>query len=282
MEDRSFVRVEMLLDAEHHEIVCSTVDPGLFLGAEQNDTQLVMWMDTSDPEAILDILHRSMRQYGIDAVIVGLEVVPFQDWQARWIESQVPLRVGKQLVILPYADSIPLSPTDIPIVIEPKMAFGTGHHATTRLSLELLEDVIRPEQRWVDIGTGTGILAIAAAKLGATRVIALDYDQWSVDSACENIRINGCSDRISVHLADALTFLYPTADGIVANMHHTFLSDFAQRCIPALRNVSVIVCSGILYDQAEDITSVYERCGFNLRKCLSQEEWVALLLQRDR
>ena len=141
-----------------------------------------------------------------------------QDWTESWKAAFKPFRLGTHMVIRPSWEKAELQPGDREIEIDPGMAFGTGTHETTGMCVELVEKYVRPGDRVIDIGTGTGILAIAAALMGAKPVLATDLDAVAVRVAAENVRINGFDGAIEVRCGDLLEVVDTTGDVVIANI----------------------------------------------------------------
>lgn len=169
----------------------------------------------SEAENIAEIVGRlerfiqEIREYPTDVGEGRISVrdVKEEDWANGWKAYFKPVRVTERLTIKPTWEDYEPGPEEIVLALDPGMAFGTGTHATTALCLKILERYVKPGMEVIDVGTGSGILAIAAAKLGAGRVLALDLDPVAVSSATENVRINGLAGRIEVVQSDLLQAL---------------------------------------------------------------------------
>lgn len=149
----------------------------------------------------------------IDVTNASTETVQEQNWNEAWEQMIEPVMVSDRIAIVPEWKKDEVA-SEIRIIVNPKMSFGTGHHATTRLMLRFLENNVRPGAFWIDVGTGTGVLAIAAIKLGAHSVDALDNDEWSLENAPENFRLNGVEPHIALRQADIRQPYYPIATGL--------------------------------------------------------------------
>lgn len=152
---------------------------------------------------------REIREYPLDVGEGRITVrdVKEEDWATGWKKYFKPVRITERLTIKPTWEEYRPGPEEIVLELDPGMAFGTGTHATTALCLRLLERYVKPGVDVIDVGTGSGILAIAAAKLGARAVLALDLDPVAVSSAAENVRINGLAERVEVKKSDLLQAL---------------------------------------------------------------------------
>lgn len=206
-----------------------------------------------------------------------------EDWATSWQQYFKPFEIVPGLVIKPSWETYPETPGQHILELDPGMAFGTGQHASTRMALALIQKSIRnvtPKQV-VDVGTGTGILAMAAALFGAEQVIAIDNDPDAVVVAGENIEKNRLAGRIKVSTT-SVDQIQGTSQLVCANIVHDVLVEMAPVLTRLTSTGGHLVLAGILSgDQEENIISVYHQLGVHLVDRQYQEEWVALLLQRQ-
>jgi ribosomal protein L11 methyltransferase len=201
-----------------------------------------------------------------------------QDWESQWRSHFDLLRVGRQLVIKPTWIEYEEQPGDVLIELDPGMAFGTGYHPTTYTCLQALEDLMKPGMAVLDVGTGSGILAITAVKLGASRVVALDIDPQAVRAARQNFR------RTRVQKMVALTqgsVPHPLAgkgqfDLAVANISARAVGERAPQILPTLVPGGYLIASGLMQSQRDDVHTILVDLGFILAHEWPQEEWVSL------
>ena len=201
-----------------------------------------------------------------------------QDWQSQWRSHFDLLRVGRQLVIKPTWIEYEEQPGDVLIELDPGMAFGTGYHPTTYTCLQALEDLLQPGMAVLDVGTGSGILAITAANLGASRVVALDIDPQAVRAARQNFR------RTRVQKMVALTqgsVPHPLAgkgqfDLVVANISARAVGERAPQILPTMVPGGYLIASGLMQTQREDAHTILVDLGFTLTHEWPREEWVSL------
>lgn len=199
------------------------------------------------------------------------------DWAERWREFHRPLVLGARLSVRPPWE--PPQGTEIDIVIDPGRAFGTGSHATTRLCLELLLE-LPPEGPVIDLGCGSGVLAIAAAKLGWGRVLALDYDQLAVDATVENAAVNGVADQVLVKRFDVREEHVPPCRLVLANLLGPLLLAWAaQLAASDHKRPTQIIASGLLVTEADRISAAFGELGYEERTRLAGGEWAALLME---
>ncbi len=212
------------------------------------------------------------------------ETIEDPDWGEQWKKYFKPLRVGREIVIKPTWERYAPEGGDIVIEIDPGMAFGTGQHASTRMCLEALEDVIakdRAIKAWevLDVGTGTGILGIACAKLGAEKVLCLDVDKKAVSIARENIQMNDVADRVRAAGRD-VTSLEGSFDLIVANLTEKILTKLRPTLVDLLRPRGYLIISGIIIDNRAMIEESFLADPLVLHHLLAEKEWICYVLKK--
>jgi ribosomal protein L11 methyltransferase len=178
-----------------------------------------------------------------------------ENWNAGWESSFQPVRLGDFAAV--RADfHAPVEDVEYEIIITPKMSFGTGHHATTWLMMKSMKDFMHPGMDVLDFGTGTGLLAILAEKMGAKAVLAIDNDSWSIDNAGENLARNG-SSRVELRLADSVPGGM-TFDLVLANINKHILLGHCKEICGAVRYGGTLVLSGILPSDVADIERAFD------------------------
>jgi len=204
-----------------------------------------------------------------------------EDWNKQWKQHFKPEKFTEHLVIKPTWEPYTAGPDEVVIEMDPGMAFGTGHHASTRLMLSLIETTTAPGQHVLDIGTGTGILAMAATLFGAAHVVALDNDPDAVDAARTNVAMNNLQASITVS-GDDLTAIKTSFDLVLANIIYNTLMDMAKVITDKVSEKGLLALSGILKGgQEKDILNHYEKFGFTAVRQWYADEWVALLLKKQ-
>lgn len=214
-----------------------------------------------------------------------LSAVNAEDWSSSWKVHFKPLRVGKHLLIVPTWEEAVELPGDLVIRIDPGMAFGTGGHETTRLCLELLESVMEQSPlltipSLLDLGTGSGILAIAANLLGAGRILALDIDPEAVSVARDNLALNGMSERIECGTVP-LESLTENFHIILANILAEELVRLAPYLADRLHPGGALILSGILAEKESLVQQGFSFQPLKYIRTVSDGEWVALLYVKD-
>ncbi len=211
-------------------------------------------------------------------------VVKEEDWANAWKDYYHVTHIGRRLVIRPSWREYTPAADEVVITLDPGMAFGTGLHPTTRMCLEQVERRVRPGMRVLDVGTGSGILALAAAKLGAAHVYAIDNSSVAVESATENATMNGLSDRITVvegtldeAQAERMAGQY---DLVLANIIAHIIGALAPQLARVLAPQGVLVVSGIIEERRADAEGPLLEAGLELVEQTMIDDWLALVLRR--
>lgn len=199
------------------------------------------------------------------------------DWAEAWKERLNILHVGRHIVIRPsWRDYVP-APGDLVIQLDPGMAFGTGLHPTTQMCLVALEELICPGAEVLDLGTGSGILAIAAARLGAGHVLAVDNDPIAVDAARDNVMNNGVQGTVSV-MCGSLTEASGSYDLVVVNILARVIVEMVQEGLATrVRSGGGLIAAGILANQEPEVVAALKRGDFTLVERQQRDDWVCLV-----
>ncbi len=267
---RVWLMITLTVRADLEDALIGRLHENGCLGVETTPNALIAWFDREIP--IDSLLLPGCR-------LESSELVEEEPWQERWMESLAPLTAGRGFLIVPGIDPGIDGGGRRIIRLTPGRAFGTGEHATTRLCLELMEDRIGSGDSVLDVGTGSGILAIAAAMLGARPVLAIDTDETATGVAARNARRNGC-DGIRFATASCAALRATRFDHVVANLEAATL----LRLMPALaeRGEMDLVVSGILSGQESEVAAAASREGLRPSRRRFEGEWVALELVRGR
>ena len=209
-------------------------------------------------------------------IILSESDVPDEDWEVRWRDGLGVIEAGKRLAVRPSWVGFDNPGGRIEIIIDPRMAFGTGGHATTRLCLEAMERLGVEGKRLLDAGCGSGVLSIAAAKMGAADCYGFDYDPDSVDNARDNAVVNDVEDRVEFDFADLASVEPGQFDIVFANIISSILIANLPRFHTFLSPGAVIVFSGILADEEELFAGHLEANGFSVTQVDHADEWIAL------
>lgn len=214
---------------------------------------------------------------------ISVSGVNEEDWANSWKAYYKPIKIGEKIVIVPAWEKYSASEGEIVVRMDPGMAFGTGTHETTRLVIQLLEKYVGEGMRVADVGTGSGILAICAAKLGAKECKAYDIDPVAVKVARENVKDSGLEDVVKCDVSDLLRGVDRSGgayDVICANI----VADIIIRMTPDVHELmdekTVILASGIIVERSEDVISCFEENGFKIVEKIEDNGWCALAVMK--
>jgi len=231
---------------------------------------------TNRMDFIKERLLELSRQYHIRNRIVCREIDE-SDWAESWKEYFWPQKIGKKIVIKPsWREYVPL-PDDIIVEIDPGMAFGTGTHPTTRLCVQMIETYLQKGNSFLDVGTGSGILMVAAAKLGAARLTGIDQDILAVEIARKNLLLNQIDpNKFDVLAADLADTINEKFHFITANILTETIVRLLDQVGNNLLDGGIIVCSGIIEEKKDPVLVKMEKTGFDILEMVIQEKWVAI------
>lgn len=204
-----------------------------------------------------------------------------QDWANEWKQYFHVTHIGETLVIKPTWEEYTAKAGEHIIEIDPGMAFGTGTHHTTCMCMERLEKVLRPGMEVFDVGTGSGILAIAAAKLGAETVKAVDIDATAVRVAAENIAANGLTEKINVKQGDLLQGTEGQADVIIANIIADIIIMLLEDVPGKLKNGGIFLASGIIEERQNDVAAAAAKAGLCVEAVDTKGGWVVMQMRKE-
>jgi ribosomal protein L11 methyltransferase len=262
------------------EIVSSFLSAHPFTGFEQTREGLLAWYE-GDPDAtwLADALDE-VKEWLKEAP--QIEQVADQNWNALWEAQIEPLRIADRLWVRGSFHPPAPEPGMLEITVDPKMSFGTGHHPTTALMCRFLLENPPVGQKVCDMGTGTGLLAILAEKLGAVDVLAIDNDQWSVENTRENLELNGCSHiRIEAGDADFLAASGETGfQCFLANIHKQILTRDVPVYARSMDNGALLAVSGFFDSDLADLAQAFEQQGLQLHSHAIEQGWCCAVFRK--
>jgi len=218
----------------------------------------------------------NLPDFAISTAAIGAD-----DWAIAWQPYYQPARISHDFTIVPSWDnSYQATGREMVIRLDPGTAFGTGTHPTTKLAIYALEQVMRGGETVIDVGTGSGVLAVAAAHLGAVKVFAFDNDDAAVQIARENIARNGYADQTLISTNNLLSGINVSANIIVANILADVLLLLIDDATALLYPNGYLILSGIFYDKIDEIITVAERAGLSLDTRMSQGDWHCAIFQK--
>lgn len=209
-------------------------------------------------------------------------VVDEEDWSTAWKKYYYPTRVGEKLVVCPSWETYEPDAGEVVVVMDPGMAFGTGTHDTTKLCMQMLESYVDGSTELLDIGTGSGILAVSALLLGAPRAVGVDIDEVAVRVARENARVNGVESRAAFHAGDLTEKVDGTFRVITANIVADVIIRLAPDLSRFLADDGVFIASGIIDTREVDVIDALGEAGFILDSRNESGGWVALAVKKRR
>lgn len=200
-----------------------------------------------------------------------------KDWAESWKAYFWPQKVGKCIIVKPTWREYDPRPQEIVLEIDPGMAFGTGTHPTTRLCIRMIEKYLKKGESFLDIGTGSGILVIAAAKLGAGKLLGIDIDEVAVDTAWKNLRLNHINPEIfTIRTGDLLENVKDTYDIITANILSEVILTLLLQIEKVLKKNGLFICSGISEENQMGVIENMRKMGFKICEVLKEEGWVSI------
>lgn len=214
--------------------------------------------------------------------VVSISEVNEEEWATAWKKYYNPVKISERFTIVPtWEDYTPVSSDELIIELDPGMAFGTGTHPTTVMCIQALERTVQPGDLVVDVGTGSGVLSIAAALLDAKRIQSLDLDEVAVQSAKQNVEINNVQDKVSVSQGNLLDGVNEQADIVVANILAEVIMRFTDDVAKVVKPGGYFIASGIIQTKKQDVKEAIIASGFTVEETILMEDWVAIIAKRN-
>ncbi len=252
--------------------------------------RIKLYLEAEDKAAMdrLEALLTRLRQEGLGELPVHIAALPQTDWEESWKENYPPQEVGSRLTVLPCW----LADTDIgdrlPVILDPGLTFGTGAHPSTQMVMEVMETEVRPGARCLDLGSGSGILSIAALRLGAVSATGVDVDPKAEDIARENAAYNGffspvfsaCTGNVTTDRALMDRLGATPYDVVLVNIVADVIIGLAPVLPSFLHPQSVLICSGILHTRLEEVWKALEQAGLEITQVREKEDWRCVSAKR--
>jgi len=277
-----FLRVSVSGTREQQGLLVNSMIELGSRGFEETDTHLVAYFEQPADEAartrLGDALRTTLRNISANAEILFEEIAD-RNWNAEWEQTIRPIEIGDRIAIRPSWCDYSETAGRVVLTIDPKMSFGTGYHETTRLMLRLVETYVRPGIFVLDVGTGTGVLAIAAVRLGAGSAIGTDTDEWAVDNAQENILLNDVADHVRIHHGSIPEEMPSPPSMICANLTLNDLVGLLYRFRKILHDDGKLLISGLLAVDEAAIVEALARNRFRTIEILRENEWLAMCVE---
>lgn len=271
-------------------IVSTAADPGEMVGLMREDEPLGAWQEENLlhlfwPEeewrpAILTDLCRVLAGLdpSVDLESISIRAIADQDWNASWLASLQPVKIGRHFRIRQSWNSCDPSFAGIELVIDPKRAFGSGYHATTQLLVEWLENIVKGGEQVLDIGTGSGILAMAALRLGARSAVGIDNDPEAIECAQENAQANGFRGELSLRTSTLEEIGPVQYDLVVANLDRKTILTLCPLIRRHLKEGCMAYLSGLQNTDFEEVCKAVSVIGGRIVARRDREDWIAVSL----
>jgi len=228
-------------------------------------------------EKIELLLNKLITEGILEKFSIEKEILENKNWNEIWEKSREVIHVSDKIVIKPTFKDYNSKTGELVLSIDPKMSFGTGEHQTTQLVLQLLEKYIKPGMKILDVGAGTGILAIAALRLGAAKAFAVDNDECCYDNCKENAELNGVSSSMEIITGDIKNIEGEDFDLVLANIQKNILQQIAGEIKKKIISNGILILSGLLEADEEEIKKNYSGLGFTFWEKAVKDEWISLV-----
>jgi ribosomal protein L11 methyltransferase len=212
---------------------------------------------------------------------VSVSEVHEEEWATAWKKYYHPVKISKRFTVVPtWEEYTPVNSDELIIELDPGMAFGTGTHPTTVMSIQALERTVKKGDSVIDVGTGSGVLSIAAAMLGAEKVKALDLDEVAVQSAKLNLELNKVHTFVNVSQNNLLEGISDEVDVVVANILAEVILRFTDHVAKTVKPGGYFIAAGIIQQKKDQVKESIETAGFDIEETLRMEDWVAFIAKR--
>ncbi len=249
------------------------------IGSWEEDSALrLYWPEDKWTPAALADLRTVLKKLGIqdEENVLTISSIPDRDWNAEWTASLSPIRLGRRFWVRQSWHSVDPEFSGFEIVIDPKRAFGTGYHVTTQLVIEWLEDHIRGGERVLDVGTGTGILAMAAIRLGAASALGVDNDPVALECAREYCEVNGFGPELQLRVCSFEELAPADYDVLVANLDIRTMPKLCPHLPRLLKPGGRACLSGLMQPDLDEVSEALSHEGLKINSRTQREEWFAL------
>lgn len=257
--------------AEVAEIIIAELSEINFYAFEQHENLLFAYIKAKNFD------EKKLKEILSEGLFFTKEMIQKENWNQQWESSIEPVIIHDFVAIRPSFHK-PVKNVKHDLIITPKMSFGTGHHATTFLMIEMMEKIDFRNKTVLDFGTGTGVLAILAEKCGAAKVIAIDNDEWSINNASENIKANHCKN-IWVEQKKELYGIKPV-DIILSNINLNVLTNEVFAISSLLNQGSLLLTSGYLLKDKKKMQNIFEEKGVFTIEVIQKDGWLSVLFQK--
>jgi len=282
---KKYIQITLTFNPPNIEIVSELLWQLELNGITEIDNGLIIYCDIENidiSKKIIEIMDKAEKEKIIETYLFNEEILEDKNWNADYEKNVKVSEIGERIVIKPsFKEYITNDPKKIFITIDPKMSFGTGEHETTKLVLTLLEKYVRKNYKILDVGSGTGILAIASVMLGADHAIAIDNDEWCLLNGGENVKLNNLELKVDIRLGEINDVAEDNFEIVTANINKHILTDISDQLVFKMKNTGVLILSGILDSDENDILQTYTKHPVILIDRLQMNEWIALVFKHS-
>ncbi|MEE9225466.1 MAG: 50S ribosomal protein L11 methyltransferase [Bacteroidota bacterium] len=296
-----YYEIEIRIDPSGYDVLVGFLSDWDVEGFLENDHSLNCYVKeqcwNEEQERRLRQFLSTLKAEGtVSQADLRISQVETRDWNAEWEHTVLPMAVTDRIVVRPswHVDKPewydkPRQGLDksgggrdkLVLVVDPKMAFGTGYHESTRIALRLLEQCIRQRDSVLDVGTGTGILAVAAAKLGASKVVAIDNDPWAYTNAVETVQRNRVSDKVAIRLLGLDALPPGRYDLVVVNIAKNAILESTSLLAAKLGHGGRLILSGLIQSDAPEVLEDLRSHRFEILQSMAENEWVGIAAMKQ-
>ena len=251
-------------------------------GINEFDDHLTVFVENTKDVSrknLEEILQVLTNEKIIESFSIEEGVVEDRNWNEEYEKNVKVIEVTDKVVIKPSFKEYSSKPGQTIITIDPKMSFGTGDHATTKLVIQSIEKYITGGEKVLDVGSGTGVLGICTVMLGAKNAIGIDNDEWCLLNGNENVKANNLEGKVNIRLGELKDIEESDFDLIVANINKNILLDIAEELRAKIKKTGILILSGLLFSDENDIIKAYSALNFQLKEKSAMDEWIALVLK---
>jgi ribosomal protein L11 methyltransferase len=286
MKSRKWCQISVRIDESYQDLLVGQLTLLGFNGFVQEEKFLSCFIPKNKwTSTIRAKFQTTLERFKFEFPVVDLSFtvksIREENWNKTWEKQTGIVEATPQIIIKPSWKKLPKHHRNkIVLHVDPKMSFGTGHHETTRLSLNLLERFLQPKMKVLDFGCGTGVLGIACVKLGAKSVMAVDNDPWAIENTRENIKRNNVQRQMKVRFGSVSAIPHSKFDLIVANIDFRTISRFIKSIVDRTRREGTIILSGILTSDMPALLPLFEKNLLVPVRLDNENEWTAVALRR--
>ncbi|MCH8325624.1 MAG: 50S ribosomal protein L11 methyltransferase [Bacteroidetes bacterium] len=282
--EKYFRRYKIIAEPFNPEILSSILWEVDIKGISEEDNFLYVFASYDSKvncNLIIKQLNKLKTEDLVENFTVKEKIIKNKNWNEEWEKNLKVVKISDRIVIKPSFKEYEKKGNELVITIDPKMSFGTGEHATTRLVTLMLEKHLQKGDRVLDVGSGTGILSIAAVKLGAESALAIDNDNWCYENGKENCLLNNVESKIEIRNCEIAEVDEKNFPLIISNIQKNVLLSIAEEFMKRIKLNGTLILSGLLIEDKDDIVNKYNTLGFNLIDSKQMDEWMVLVFKSE-